>query len=112
MATQQPVYSELLFILRRVTGMARGNDIFTGIGYGQHGGWRFRRRFLMVWRRRAEWSCGRRIRFRGTPVGVRLLELSRPCELQQVRLVIDFDLTGSVDHYPPSFYPARERATD
>jgi hypothetical protein len=28
------------------------------------------------------------------PVGVRLLELCRPCELQQVRLVIDFELTS------------------
>ena len=62
--------------------------------------------------RRSSTQRWRIVSFRMLIHGLLEVPLSRPCELQQVRLVIDFDLTGSVDHYPPSFYPARERATD
>ena len=40
--TSKGVHGELLFKLPRVTGIAHGNEISTGIGRGQHGGGWFR----------------------------------------------------------------------
>ena len=51
------VHGELLFKMLRVAGIARGNEISSGIGGGQHGGWWFLPWFLMACRRRAK--CAR-----------------------------------------------------